>query len=120
MVKRLVIAGCRKFNDYQVLKEYVDFCISKVQKEYQIVVLSGGCAGADIMGERYALERGLAVERYSADWKKYGRAAGPIRNEKMAQKADYVICFWDGKSKGTASMIRYAQKYNKPLKIFKI
>ena len=42
------------------------------------------------------------------------------RNKKMAEVCDYVICFWDGKSRGTKSMIDYALKMNKPIKIMKI
>jgi hypothetical protein len=39
------------------------------------------------------------------------------RNKQMAEISDYVICFWDGKSKGTRSMIEYTEEYNKPIKI---
>ena len=62
-------------------------------------------------------KNGYEIEYYPAEWKKYGKRAGPKRNEMMAQSCDYAICFWDGKSKGTKSMIEFARKYNKPLKI---
>ena len=68
----------------------------------------------------YAEENGFKVEKYPADWEKYGKSAGPRRNKQMAEISDYVICFWDEKSKGTKSMIDYAIKYNKPIKIKKI
>lgn len=58
-----------------------------------------------------AKEHNLEIERFPADWKKYGKAAGPIRNDQMAQVADMVIAFWDGKSKGTENMLRMANKY---------
>lgn len=70
-----------------------------------------------MIGERYAAENGFKVEKYPSEWNKYGRAAGPKRNEQMAQVADYVICFWDGKSHGTKSMINYAKQYGKKIKI---
>ncbi len=73
-----------------------------------------------MMGERYAKENGFEVERYEADWKRFGRSAGPKRNLEMAKDCDYVICFWDGKSRGTASMISYAKQFNKQLRIKKI
>ncbi|MBQ2746632.1 MAG: DUF2493 domain-containing protein [Clostridia bacterium] len=120
MIKRIVVAGCRDYNNYNDAKEYIDFCISKIRKSHMLIFVSGGCSGADLIGERYARENGFEVERYSAEWKKYGRSAGPKRNEQMARVADYVICFWDGKSKGTKSMIGYAKKYGKPIKIRKI
>ena len=86
-------------------------------KENDIVIISGCASGADAMGQRYAEENGFKVEKYPADWKKYGKGAGPIRNKQMAEVCDYVICFWDGESKGTKSMIDLAAKYNKPIKI---
>ncbi len=117
MMKRVVIAGCRDYNNYNEAKEYIDFCISEIRKKNEIVILSGGASGADAIGERYALENGFKTEKHPADWKKYGRAAGPIRNKEMASLSDYVICFWDNKSKGTKSMIEYAKKLNKPLRV---
>ncbi len=118
--KRVVIAGCRDYDDYEEAKEYIDFCLSNIRKENNIIIVSGGASGADAIGERYADENGFEVEEHPADWEKYGRSAGPRRNREMAQVADYVICFWDGESRGTKSMIECAQQYGKPLKIKKI
>jgi len=50
-----------------------------------------------MLGERFAAENGIKVERFCAQWEKYGRVAGPIRNRKMAQMCDIVICFWNKK-----------------------
>ena len=49
--------------------------------------------------------------QYPADWDRYGKAAGPMRNEKMAQNADALILFWNGTTPGSASMLRLADKY---------
>ena len=118
--KRVVIAGCRDYNNYDEAKNYIDFCLSNIRKENNIVIVSGCASGADVIGERYAKENGFEVEKYPADWKTYGRSAGPKRNKQMAEVSDYVICFWDLKSRGTKSMIDYAKKYNKPIRIKKI
>lgn len=67
-----------------------------------------------------AKENNFKVEKHPADWKRYGRSTGPKRNRDMAEICDYVICFWDLKSKGTRSMIDYAKKLDKPIKIKKI
>ena len=115
--KRVVIAGCRNYNNYEYAKIYIDLCLSNIRKENNIVVVSGCASGADAIGERYAKENGFKVEKYPADWNVYGKSAGPIRNKQMAEICDYVICFWDGKSKGTKSMIYYAKEYNKTIKI---
>ena len=118
--KRVVIAGCRNYNNYDEAKPYIDFCLSNIRKESEIVIVSGCASGADAIGEQYAKENGFKVEKYPADWEKHGNSAGPRRNEQMAIVCDYVICFWDYKSNGTKSMIEFAQKNNKPIKIKKI
>ena len=117
MILKIVIAGCRYYNNYNEAKEYIDFCIREIKKNNTIVILSGGCRGADAIGERYAIENGYEIRKFVANWDKYGKAAGPIRNEQMAIEADYIICFWDYKSRGTKSMIENAKKYSKPYKI---
>jgi hypothetical protein len=73
-------------------------------------VVSGGAKGVDALGERYAVEMNLPLHIYEADWEQHGRAAGPIRNRKMAENADALIAIWDGKSKGTKNMIETAEK----------
>ncbi len=119
-IKRVVIAGCRDYDNYDEAKEYIDFCLSNIRIENEIIIVSGCASGADALGERYAEENRLKIEKYPANWEKYGRSAGPKRNRQMAEAADYVICFWDGKSRGTKSMIGYALKCGKPVKIKKI
>lgn len=117
MIRRIVIARSRNYNNYEEAKRYIDFCISDIKKQYTLVFMSGGCYGTDKIGEKYAFERGYKIERYPAKWEEYGKGAGPRRNRIMAEKCDYVICFWDGESKGTKSMIEYAKIFGKPLKI---
>jgi len=117
MIKRIIVAGSRDYNDYDKAKEYIDFCIQNLRKEHTLIFLSGACKGADALGERYAKENNFEIEYYPADWKRFGRSAGPKRNFIMAKKCDYLICFWDGKSKGTKAMIEFAKKCNKPIKI---
>lgn len=78
------------------------------------VVIEGEAKGADTMARNAAIHLGIHVERYPADWEKFGRAAGPIRNLKMLMegKPTHVIAFHDdiGKSKGTKDMINQARK----------
>lgn len=106
---RVIIAGCRDFAAYELLKERCDYYLQN-QKPEDIVIVSGHASGADALGERYAQERGFQLETYPADWKAHGRAAGPIRNVQMAAVADALIAFWDGKSRGTKNMIDTATK----------
>lgn len=117
MMKRVVVAGCRNYTNYREAKDFIDTCLSDIRKNNTIIIVSGGCQGADLLGERYALENGFTVEKHPAQWQKYGRSAGPKRNLEMAEISDVVICFWDGKSKGTKSMIQCAQKCGKPVRV---
>ena len=116
-MKKIVIGGCRDYNDYDVFKEFVDSCLSRLKEEHSLTIVSGHCSGVDLMGERYAKENGLGLEIFPADWDKYGRAAGPIRNKQMVEVSDYVIAFWNQKSRGTKSLIAYARELNKPIRV---
>ena len=118
MVKKVVIAGCRHFEDYPFLRYVCDACLSRLVREgHEICILSGCCRGADQLGERYAAERGYAVELHPANWHFYGSSAGPRRNREMAEAADYIIVFWDGVSAGSRSMIEHAKQLEKPLRV---
>lgn len=120
MTYKIVIGGCRAFTNYRLFCEYVDLCLARLARHGTICIISGHCSGTDKMGERYAAERGYEVEIYPADWERFGRSAGPIRNREMVDAADCVIAFWDGVSPGTASLIDYAKSQNKPLRVKKI
>lgn len=117
MIKKVLVAGCRNYNNYAEAKKFIDNAIIRIKNKYTLVFVSGTCRGADLLGEKYAIENGFEVERYPADWDRYGKSAGPKRNETMARISDFVICFWDGESKGTKSLINYVNKLNKPLRI---
>lgn len=108
---RLIIAGTRTFNDYELLRAYCDMKLSrKITEGEQIEIVSGACpSGADYLGEKYAAERGFSVRLFPADWQQYGRRAGAVRNRQMAQYGNALIAFWDGKSKGTKIMIDEAR-----------
>ena len=107
---KLIIAGKRDFNDYSLLKNQVDNFIQDYNLNVEeITIISGGASGADALGEKYAKENNFPCEVFKADWNKYGKAAGPIRNARMAAVATHAIVFWDGISKGSLSMINEAK-----------
>ena len=70
------------------------------------LIITGGATGADSMAHGWAMERGVPVATYPAQWGRYGRKAGPLRNEWMLKLsgADTVIAFPGGN--GTADMVR--------------
>ena len=111
---KVIIAGGRKFNDYDLLCQNCDKALS-LQTEIEIV--SGTANGADKLGEKYANEKGYKIKKFPADWDKYGKSAGYKRNEEMAKYADSLIAFWDGKSKGTKHMIDLAKRYSLNVKV---
>lgn len=108
----IIIAGSRSFNDYAMLAQVCDNIIKNANSSKIVKIISGNSRGADILGEHYATERGYELQRIPADWNKYGKSAGPIRNSQMVAEADLLICFWDGTSKGTKHMISVAKKKN--------
>lgn len=112
---RVIIAGGRDFNDYLLLRETMDNLLQNITEE--IVVVCGQARGADTLGEQYAKERGYRVDYYPADWKRYGKRAGYLRNEQMAQNADALVAFWDGKSRGTKLMIELAKQYGLKVRV---
>ena len=117
---KVIIAGTRDFDNYELLKQKMDKLLAgRVRNNEKIIIISGTARGADKLGERYAREKGYKVERYPADWNKYGKRAGYIRNEQMAKVADACVCFWDEQSKGTKHMIDLAKKYNLALRVIK-
>ena len=111
---KVIIAGSRDFDDYEVLRNYCDHVL---QNQTDIEIVSGTARGADQLGERYAKERGYSVKQFPADWDKHGRSAGYIRNEEMAKYGDALIAFWNGMSKGTEHMINLAKQYKLKIRI---
>lgn len=107
---KAIIAGSRDFEDYA----YLCYCMQSLCLMERITeIVSGEARGADKLGERYAKENNIPVKLFPADWKKYGKSAGYIRNSEMLKyiKPDGIlIVFWDGQSKGTLDMITRTQK----------
>lgn len=109
LLNKIIIAGGRDFNNYALLKGYVDKFLSTYPSD-SIEIVSGNARGADKLGERYAKEHNLPVKLFPANWDKYGKRAGYLRNQEMADYANMLIAFWDRKSKGTNHMINIAKK----------
>lgn len=116
---KVIIAGGRDFLDYNLLKEKVNNILIDKRLTHKIVIISGCARGADTLGMRYASENILDVDEYPADWDKYGKKAGYMRNVEMAENADALIAFWDGKSKGTKHMIDIATERNLPIRVIR-
>lgn len=110
----LAIVGGRDFNDYALMERSLDDIQGKVVK-----VVSGDAKGADLLGKRWAKERGIEYESYLPDWGNNGKAAGVIRNELIIKAVTHVAAFWNGESRGTKSSIDLARKYKRRLRIIR-
>ena len=108
---RTIIAGSRNSDDYEIVKEAIASA-----GWLPTVVISGGAKGVDALGEKWAEDNGIPVERFKPDWKQFGRGAGPVRNRQMAENAEALIALWDGQSRGTGDMIAIAKEVG--LKVF--
>lgn len=111
---KIIIAGSRRFNDYNKLCQ---FCDNILSEQTEIEIVSGTASGADKLGERYADDHGYIIKQFTADWAAFGKNAGYKRNAKMAEYADALIAFWDGKSRGTKHMIDLAKRENLKVQI---
>lgn len=112
---KLVIAGCRNFHDYGVVRSAIDHLDWSIAE-----IVSGSATGVDTLGERYAKEKNLKLTKFKAQWDRYGLRAGPIRNVQMAQYADNLIAFWDGVTPGTKNMIAVMRRLTKPVVVVRI
>ena len=101
---KILIAGSRSINEYD-LRGLIDESVD--------LIICGGARGVDSLAERAADELGISKLVIRPDYKKYGRAAPLVRNERMVEIADEVIVIWDGVSKGAKYTLEIARKKNK-------
>lgn len=102
---RVIVAGSRNIMSYAEVEQAIR------ESGFHIdVVLSGAAHGVDTYGEYWANTNGASVERYPADWERYGNSAGYKRNVVMAERADALVAVWDGFSRGTKHMIDIARE----------
>ena len=106
---KLCIFGSRGFESCRnktLFDESINLWVSIYGMPSEIV--SGHCKDSpDMWGERWAYDNGVAVKIFEVtpeQWRKYGKAAGPMRNTDMAVYTDRALGFWDGKSRGTGDM----------------
>lgn len=116
---RILVCGSRHWTENQpietALAEY---------KGQDITVITGGAKGADTIAHNIAKKLGYKTMVFNADWGRYGRAAGPIRNAKMLSdgKPDLILAFHNdlSASLGTKNMINQAQREKIPVKLCKL
>lgn len=116
---KVIIAGSRSIKRKEIL-------LVAIQKSgFEITeIVSGGCRAfggcPDELGEDYGFAKEIPIKIFPAKWKQYRLAAGPIRNRTMAKYADALIALWDGKSKGTKSMISEMKQAKKETYVLRV
>lgn len=119
---KLIIAGSRHFKE--LTTTLVDELLWAFMLHDKVTeVVSGGAAGVDRLGEQwaewvkknYTNRNKIALSVFNANWNEYGKAAGPIRNQEMAQYADALLLIWDGKSLGSQNMKLEMMRLGKPV-----
>lgn len=105
---KLLIVGSRSIKEFD---------LSPHISEETEVILSVGAMGIDRLAEEYADKHRLSKIILRPRYKACGKFAPLKRNMELVQLADRVLIVWDGRSKGTAFTIKYAQKLGKSTKI---
>jgi hypothetical protein len=100
---KVVIFGSQTIEDIQEIENALEH--SSV-KDSITEIVGGGARGVDTLAQLYAESHDIPFKLFPADWKLYGRKAGPLRNIEMSEYAEFGVAIWDGKSRGTAHMIR--------------
>lgn len=116
---RVCIAGGRDFNDYAQLCDGMN-AVKAAHYNQTIEVISGAARGADRLGEKWGADQGLVVRSFPPDYENNHPKQAPfIRNAEMAEEADVLVAFWDGKSRGTRHMIGCAFKQGLEIHIYR-
>lgn len=116
----VMICGSRTITDSDWVFNQAEEYLREIYQETNQVcfrIIEGGARGVDQIAEAFAVSHNCACKEYPADWNKYGRAAGPIRNEQMVKDCDYCLILWDGSSRGTKNDIDLCERYGKKHKV---
>jgi len=111
---KLIIAGSRNLGN-RLEWTFIEDLIMEFKIGHPKQVISGGATGIDALGEEYAKGINTELIIFSADWKQYGKFAGPKRNREMAEYADALLLIWDGKSRGSSNIKSLMRHLNKPI-----
>ena len=106
---RVLVCGGRDFDNYNLLVDTLTGLLGQYAPK-DVIFISGRARGADRLGERFAKTNNCELLVFPADWDKFGKGAGHIRNQQMIDegKPDLVVAFPG--NRGTADMVRRAKK----------
>ena len=116
---KIAIVGSRAFEDYNAMCSFIEEKLATMGSPSIEAVVPGGARGADLLAESYAQEMGLQTILFPAEWEKYGRRTGFIRNVDIIRECDVCFAFWDGESHGTQHDIELCEQMNKQCFIYR-
>jgi hypothetical protein len=104
---KALVCGGRGYTDAERMARVMDAAVERLGVTE---IIQGGAPGADHLAKQWALTHGIPQTEFPADWSRFPKAAGPIRNQQMLDegKPDLVIAFPG--SDGTANMVGKAKK----------
>ncbi len=119
---KLLVCGDRNFDNWKLLNEEMDKIMLSCQIGESLTIIEGEAKGADFLARVWAIYYGHPFVAFPADWNKYGKGAGPIRNKQMLDegKPDKVLAFLKKGSVGTANMIKQAKDAGVPVVVVNI
>lgn len=122
----LIVTGCRNFTDHGFVFEQLD----KYKTKGLEMVYVGDASGVDYYTEQWCKVNDIPHKVYQAEWYKFGKSAGPRRNQKMLEAAINEAFFdckilrglaiWDYQSSGTSDCIRRMYKNSISVEIIPI
>lgn len=107
---RIVVAGSRSYNNYDEFDFMLKKLLSKVDKSNCVIISGVARDGPDAMAIYWCITNGWKYTKFAADWDKFKKAAGYIRNIAMKKVATRVIVFWDFISKGSEHMFNISSE----------
>ena len=115
---RILVCGSRTWTNHETIESALR---PFTDNQPNTTVIHGGAKGADTLAGNIAYRIGFLVEEFPADWKRYGKAAGMIRNQQMLVegKPNIVLAFQIGDSRGTQNMIDIARKAGIEVRVYK-
>jgi hypothetical protein len=89
-----------------------DQVLARFGHQHHYTVVSGACPdGADRICEDIASDRGMELKLHPADWEKFGKRAGFVRNAEMVEQgADLCLAFIHNQSRGASMTADLAEK----------
>jgi hypothetical protein len=109
---RLLVCGGRHYGATAAERDALYMEISRLRPH---IIINGGAEGADELARAWAHYHGKLCLTYPAEWRRYGRAAGPMRNQRMLDEGQPDALLAAPGSRGTADMVRRARACGLPV-----